>query len=152
MGNKMQKANDVADYFISKALMASSGERKNLSPLKLQKILYYAQGWHLGIFGTPLYGEAIYAWKLGPVTKAVYDRFRIHGKSNLATFEWSFNLNFDDDTKKFLDEVWEQYGNETAGRLVDRTHLSDPFLIALRDPFSDEITQSSMKHYFSRLV
>jgi uncharacterized phage-associated protein len=151
MGVNMQSANSVADYFIKKSQEASSGEYKKLSPLKLQKILYYAQGWHLGVFDKPLFKESVYAWRLGPVVKEIYDRFKIHGRSNLAEFEWSFSHNFDDETKKFLDEVWEQYGSETADKLVDRTHLSVPWVAALRDPFSDEITQSSMKSYFAKL-
>jgi uncharacterized phage-associated protein len=39
---------------------------------KLHKLLYYCQGHHLAAFGTPLFGETISAWDMGPVVGSLW--------------------------------------------------------------------------------
>ena len=67
--NKLQSevtAFDVANYFLS------IPEYEDLTNLKLQKLVYYAQGIHLAIYGKPLFNEAIKAWEHGPVVPELY--------------------------------------------------------------------------------
>lgn len=47
-----------------------------ISNLKLQKELYFAQGYYLQAHGTPLFAEEISTWKYGPVVEKVYDWFQ----------------------------------------------------------------------------
>lgn len=47
-----------------------------LGKVKLQKLLYYAQGHHLATFGRPLFHDAIYAWDMGPVVPSVWKEER----------------------------------------------------------------------------
>ncbi|MCI7457609.1 Panacea domain-containing protein [Actinomyces urogenitalis] len=42
------------------------------SPLKLHKLCYYAQAWHLAITNEPLFRSDMQAWRYGPVSTAVY--------------------------------------------------------------------------------
>lgn len=49
----MPSANKVADYFISR----SREYGDYLTNLKLQKLLYYSQGWYLGLTGKPLFPD-----------------------------------------------------------------------------------------------
>ncbi|HUZ03805.1 MAG TPA: type II toxin-antitoxin system antitoxin SocA domain-containing protein, partial [Acidobacteriaceae bacterium] len=60
---KHTSASDIAKYFIA------SFQKKNkaISNLKLQKLLYYAQAWHLALYGSPLFSDSIEAWVHGPV-------------------------------------------------------------------------------------
>lgn len=147
---------DVAKYFIQKARSSddTSGDRKQLSPLKLQKILYYAQGWYLANSSRPLFGEKIWAWKYGPVVREVYDAYHLYGAQNLAGLGVNTELSCDPNQKdrEFLDLVWRMYGIEKADRLVDMTHNSDPWLNAVSNPYSDEISQEAIKDYFSKLL
>ena len=46
--------------------------------MKLQKLLYFAQGHHLADFGELLFREDIEAWKYGPVVRVVYEADRDH--------------------------------------------------------------------------
>jgi uncharacterized phage-associated protein len=62
----MITCNEVADYFIT-IVGESCGE--DLTHLKLQKLVYYAQGFHLGLFDKPLFEEPIEAWAHGPVVQ-----------------------------------------------------------------------------------
>jgi uncharacterized phage-associated protein len=66
----MLKAKDVAEWFINWA--ASDEESSDLTNMKLQKVLYYAQGHHVGQYGKPLFGDQIEAWSHGPVVASVW--------------------------------------------------------------------------------
>lgn len=71
------KAVDVAKYFITiNGQKNSDDEGNNLSKLKLQKLLYYAQGYYLALYNEALFDEEIRAWEHGPVVKEVYDHFK----------------------------------------------------------------------------
>src|SRR3989442_1092083 len=52
----------IANYF----LWLSNESGSFLSNLKLQKVLYYAQGWHLGLERQRLFTDQIEAWVHGP--------------------------------------------------------------------------------------
>ena len=70
------KALDIAYKLLASAKNTAGGEL--MSNLKLQKMLYYEQGFHLAKFNTPLFDEEIEAWMYGPVVPAVYNHFHPH--------------------------------------------------------------------------
>src|SRR5260363_307462 len=55
---------DVANYFLT---LVEEEVGDALSNLKIQKLVYYAQGFHLALFSRPLFENAIEAWTHGPV-------------------------------------------------------------------------------------
>ncbi|ENO5268794.1 DUF4065 domain-containing protein, partial [Escherichia coli] len=60
----------VANAFIDKA---KRGEIKDLTPMKLQKLLFYTQSWHLKLFnGRPLFYDLFARWPYGPVIPHLY--------------------------------------------------------------------------------
>lgn len=60
-------AKAIANFFIDRH------KRHGISPLKLQKLIYMAHGWHLALLDKPLVeDEAPEAWKFGPVFASVY--------------------------------------------------------------------------------
>jgi uncharacterized phage-associated protein len=61
----------VCDYIITR--MAGAG--KTLSVLTLQRLLYFAQGWHLAFYGGPFFEGRFQAWAQGPINRKIYDRF-----------------------------------------------------------------------------
>jgi uncharacterized phage-associated protein len=65
-------ASTVADYFL--ALGDESEEP--VTNMKLNILVYYAQAWHLAVFGRPLFADEIEAWVHGPVLRTVYDTYR----------------------------------------------------------------------------
>lgn len=69
----MGKALDVARYLIG--LAAGEKEPDLLTHLRLQKLLYYVQGWHLGVFGRRMFDARIEAWTNGPVVREVFPSF-----------------------------------------------------------------------------
>ncbi|WP_322752321.1 Panacea domain-containing protein [Frankia sp. Cas3] len=52
------------------------GRAGPMSPMKLQKLVYYAQAWHLVRYGHPLFPDGIEAWRQGPVVRHLYDQHR----------------------------------------------------------------------------
>jgi len=65
-------AQDVTDLM----LYWANRDGDLISNLKLQKLLYYAQAWHLVNFDVPLFGDSIEAWDFGPVIPNVYRQYK----------------------------------------------------------------------------
>ena len=80
----------AAKYFLAQA---SEDAGDLISNLKLQKLVYYAQGFHLALYDEPLFLEAIEAWTHGPV---VPDLYRHYKKYVLVQFHvlniWTFRF------------------------------------------------------------
>lgn len=68
----VSNACEVANFFVSRFQQAGDP----LTNMKLQKLLYYAQGWHLALKGDALFDERIEAWPHGPVVPPVYGTFK----------------------------------------------------------------------------
>lgn len=66
-------ANDYADWFIN---MTDRGSGEVITPLMVQRLLYFAQAWHLANKGRPLFAEEFEAWATGPVIRSVFERFQ----------------------------------------------------------------------------
>jgi uncharacterized phage-associated protein len=61
---------EIAKYFL---VQVEEELGDSISNLKLQKLVYYAQGFNLALFdGNPLFDEEIQAWTHGPVVPALY--------------------------------------------------------------------------------
>jgi uncharacterized phage-associated protein len=121
---------------IAKWLIAwAEAERDEISNLKLQKLLYYAQGHYLGQRHKPLFRDPIQAWSHGPVVPDVYHEYKARGSSSIELapddpFEWA---DVDDDTAEFLGMIWNTYGGFSAGRLRSMTHDEPPWRAHFRD-------------------
>lgn len=146
-------AKDIADWFLSR-LNTDSGD--TMSPLKLQKLLYYAQAWHLTIFREPLFDEPIQAWAHGPVVPSQYHRF-----VSLTKFAPIAPENFDvespdvpSSSEDLLRDVALVYGEHQASYLEELTHNEAPWIIArgglpAYERCTTEISHQSMIDYYS---
>jgi len=74
---------DIANYFLLKAQEAQEEDQELISNLKLQKLIYYAQGIHLASEGTPLFPDRIEAWTYGPVVPTLYHHYKTYGSSGI---------------------------------------------------------------------
>jgi len=115
----------VSDYFL-----AESRERGEvLTNLKLQKLLYYAQAWHLALHDKPLFDEEFQAWVHGPVLPSQYGRFR-QFQWKPITSDVNRPADLKDETERFLSEIVDVFGSETAVSLELMTHRERPWLDA----------------------
>lgn len=155
------KAIDVARYFITlnDNECKDSEEKSDLSKLKIQKLLYYAQGYYLALYNKPLFDEKILAWQHGPVVKEVYKDLKpLNPKNNFIPTD--INKMEEDEIKKLgknekelIEDVFQLMGQYSAWRLRDKIHQEDPW----RDNYKEgkkntEIPLSDMKKYFSEYV
>ncbi|RPA62155.1 DUF4065 domain-containing protein [Gordonia oryzae] len=127
MSDHTYRAIDIAKWFV-----AWADPEDALTNMKLQKLLYYAQGHHLGSNGKPLFSDSLQAWSHGPVVPAVYHEFKRFGAAPIELddsddFTWD---RIDDDTSFYLGQVWNTYGGFTAARLRNMTHEEAPWLNA----------------------
>ncbi|MEJ8673441.1 Panacea domain-containing protein [Chromobacterium amazonense] len=73
----------VANAFIRRT---EEGRLNDLSPMKLQKLLYFAQGWHLVHYGVPLIDDFFARWTYGPVIPSIYHDFKEYGAGMIADY------------------------------------------------------------------
>lgn len=98
-----------------------------MTNMKLQKMLYYQQGFHLAYFGTPLFDEDIEAWMYGPVVPVIYEEYKSYGRNGI---EPNRELAFSFEQKKELalfNEVCKVYGAYSAIGLMNMTHEEMPW-------------------------
>lgn len=133
---------DAARYLV----FLSYGRKKySLTPLKLQKLLYLAQGWSYVWDDKAAFSDEFEAWQYGPVNEKVYETFKKYGRSEIPERE-GIDFLEDFDVEETLVAIWNEYGKRTAYDLVDLTHKQKPW----RDAYSKgtKISNSSIKRYF----
>lgn len=118
------------------------------SPMKLQKLCYYAQGFALAE-GKELFEEDFQAWQHGPVIRGLYDKYR--------AYQWrQINEDVGDPDQAmydFLHQVVSAYGRFDGAALSTMTHRESPWLEA-RGDIDDSagstavISKESIKKYF----
>lgn len=123
---------DVAKYF----LYRSTQDGELVSPLKMQKLVYYAYVWTLIKNRRKLFNEKIEAWPSGPVVPSLYRKLKGYGSAPInedylgvkseKELEAIFSK-FSDDVKATLDKVYEDYMTKTAFELVTLTHSEKPW-------------------------
>lgn len=143
----MASAHDVAAYILSK--------RGRMTAMKLQKLVYYSQAWHLVWESKRLFPERISAWANGPVVKDLYARHR--GRFHVEDWPKGDPANLTPDEQSSVDAVLEYYGEMTAHQLSELTHREAPWRDAREgllpgDRGDVEITDSAMVEYYEALV
>jgi uncharacterized phage-associated protein len=136
---------DVAAYFL-KRQDPDAGDL--VSNLKLQKLVYYAQGFHLAMESSPLFNERIEAWEHGPVCVLLYEEYKQYGSDAIPAPDTDAYDIFSDATRKVLEMVYNYYGQFSAWMLRNLTHEDIPWLNAYRKRNNHEITHEAMKTYF----
>jgi len=138
----------VAEFFVRR-FFESDGPITNL---KLQKLLYYAQGVGFGRSNIKLMQEPLLAWEHGPVVREVYNKFKVLGKN--VPLPTNDSMDITEITKNdlvmaVLDETISLYGVYDAWFLADKTHLEAPWLETPRD---EVITDERMIRFFKKVL
>lgn len=122
-GNGMCKAIDIANTFIE------IGKDKPIpvSNMKLQKLLYYAQGWTMAFMSKPLIDEDFYKWNFGPVIPEIYNVFKENGGEPILCTSSKGKLIEDNSTLDFLNWIWSVYGDYTGIELSNLSHNESPW-------------------------
>lgn len=131
---------------ISKYVIKFFNDRnKNITNLKLQKILYYIQGYFYKHFDKGAFTDEIYAWTYGPVVPYVYYEYSINRMLPLNCDEQFVTLNCNEDEIKVIRSVMEKCENITSYELVEKTHSEYPWQTAEKGKI---IPKSYISYYF----
>ncbi|MBM7096662.1 SocA family protein [Bacillus sp. H-16] len=141
---------DVSDYFLSRSV---PGTNQAITHLKLQKLVYFAQAWHLALTGKKIFENRIEAWTHGPVVPELYSKYKAFGFRELPKKEDVKEATFEKDVLETLGLVWELYGDKEGKVLENITHNEDPWIEARRELSQHErsnveISTYKMEEYF----
>ena len=146
---------DTAKLILAK-LKSDDEMAEYTSRLKLLKLLYYVQGYHLAMFGTPIFDEKIEAWLHGPVVPEVWKWAINYGdeqmQSEALDKKQIDGLGLHPQQIKLVEEVLEIYNKYSAYGLRDKTHTEMQWLAAYEKDKNNEITKDSLKDFFAPLV
>lgn len=153
---------------IANAILEKSfRERQPITPLKLQKLLYYAHGYYSGAYGSPLIDEAFEAWQYGPVAPSIYHEFKEFGNEPITRLARELDWDLEGEVPvpavheprvdKVVDYVWKTYAGLSGLALSEMTHRenspwdktmkSNKFKIRNMD-----IPQEAIIEYFAPLI
>ena len=161
---KLQK-NDIQDVATYCGLVLLK-EGMTVSPLKLQKMLYYIQAWMMVFFDRQLlFDDEPQAWVNGPVYPTVYERFKSISRYDMMSrndfvLEGSITEGIDSLEKRLglsesqfdvLHKLIAIYGSKNQDQLVFMTHCEDPWSIARGDlgPFENSDNLISFEDMYS---
>jgi len=141
---------DVANYILEISQEGfSDGECELISNMKLQKLVYFCQGYFLALYGRQLFPDPIEAWEHGPVCPKLYRLFKPYGSSPLTTSIDPQRIRLEDYEKRLIDMVYGSYGQYSASKLRNITHEKGPWNATAQNAV---ISHEIMLEYFESLV
>ncbi len=139
---------DVANYFLS---LPNEDIGDSITNLKLQKLVYYAQGFSLALYDESIFTERIEAWEHGPVIPTLYKKYKQLGATPIPIPEDTDFSKYDDQTKDLLNGIYEEYGQFSAWKLREMSHEEEPWIKG-RHQSGSKILNNDLKEYFSTLI
>ena len=141
------KAHTIAKWFLRRA----RDEGEYLTQMKLQKLVYIAHGWNLGLDGGPLIEEQVEAWQYGPVVRDLYERYLSYGSQPVTEFDDEPVVAAED--AELLEWVWNRYKKFTAGQLSTITHQNDtPWSQSYSVTAKEKIDNSVIEGHYKKLL
>lgn len=134
---------------------------EEVTPLALQKMLYFIQGIYMVLFGPELFSEDCEAWAHGPVFRDVYDVFKNFKFNPIDDTRFSMFQNrfseLSDNVKQVINLVVDSFGMYSGKTLERITHGEAPWKDARSNCLPDEpsnevITKEAIKQYFSEVA
>ncbi len=166
MGKNNLDIKDVAKYIG----LSLTTKGLSVSPLKLQKMLYYTQSWFMVFYGRDysLFPDVPQAWVNGPVYPVIFNEYKdktdnmcdhlqssdfYEGIPEEGLHIYTDKLQFDKEQIELIESIIVIYGAKTQNELILLTHSESPWADAREGlaPFErsqKEITLDSMYKYY----
>ncbi|MBR6091466.1 MAG: DUF4065 domain-containing protein [Bacteroidales bacterium] len=118
---------DIAKKIVCQA-DAEHGD--TISNFKLQRLLYYMQGFHLAFFNEPFFNESIEAWTYGAVVPVVFQEFKKYEKRAVNPDNYHDELVLTNNEQQMFDMThtegpWKNHG---IGDVITNEELRSFFL------------------------
>ena len=151
------QAESIANFFIE----AGNRESQPVTNMKLQKLLYFAQGHHLSLRDQELISEDAEAWTYGPVYPDVYHWLKHLGSGPIKqclkfpfgekeSSPWAAPTEATD--VEFLQAIWDFYRDKSAIWLSELSHVpGGPWATAFARGRNSAISKEEMKRYFKAM-
>lgn len=140
--HKIYDAEIIAKWIINKI---------HPEPLKLQKLLYLAQGYSYAFYDRPLFHDELEGWVHGPVVRDVYNMFREY---QYNCIDISFNIEeLDKEAEEILEYIIKRFGKYDSKYLEKLSHGQEPWILSRQGLDPDErsdktISKESIANYF----
>lgn len=163
----MYAASDIARWFLAKNNQKRiENEQDNyevydgITHLKLQKLLYFAQGIHLALYKTPLFSNDILAWEHGPVVQDVYDIYKPVGRNPISYEREECDvpvlnaIECDEHAKTALELTYDNFSIYTAWQLREMTHtVGAPWDTIVKSQGKNAVIPTTLiQNYFEKEV
>ena len=142
----------MADVFnVAQFILEQHGA---MTAMKLQKLVYYSQAWHIAWTDDVLFDNRIEAWADGPVSPDLFAKHR--GMFRVSSVRNATSAELTDVERDTIRRVLAFYGPKSPQWLSDLTHMEDPWRLARhgvpdRAASNKEITPQSMGEYYASL-
>ncbi|MCM1288478.1 MAG: DUF4065 domain-containing protein [Clostridium sp.] len=133
---------------------------EEVTPLMLQKLLYFIQGIYSALYGKPIFEEDCRAWVHGPVYPEVYELFRDFkynpiDDARFALIEGTADVLIEEE-KNVIDLVVNTFGMYGAKVLERITHNEDPWKEAEKGygdsiPSSEPLSKKRIMKYYEAM-
>ena len=142
---------DIAKWFINRADREAGDD---MTHLKLQKLIYFAQAWHLANTGDALFQEDMQAWTHGPVVPSVWHAYKQFQWDSIPTGD---DPDVDHRVAQYLELIYKNYGKYSAKELERITHRDDPWIetrgdIPLEAACSNPIGKRLMRDFYAARI
>jgi uncharacterized phage-associated protein len=121
----MPSALEVAAFLVH--LASAEEEPEFLPSLRLNRLLYYCQGWHLATQGRPLFPDRIEAWATGPVVPVVFEALRGRDWFPIRAEDLPPSDALNSEEENLVARVWETYKDHTGGSLSELACAEEPW-------------------------
>lgn len=101
---------------------------EDVTPLALQKLLYYSQAFYKLFIGSNLFKNDCEAWVHGPVYKVIYDEYKQYGR-NIIDLKFKDDNSLDEVEEILLNNVIKYFGCYRAKVLEEMTHNEMPWMM-----------------------
>ena len=150
--NKEDKysACDIAEWLLwyNAEQQKKNPDVEGISNLKLQKLLYYAQGISFRLRGKKVFSDSLVAWQHGPVVIAVYEKYKQFHADDISVVI-DMPVTFSSDVVEVLQTVYVKFARYTAWALREKTHKETPWL---ETKLKHVISLDSIESYFKEQV
>lgn len=159
---------DIATWFIYKTNCEKKEHQvdnddfeiyEGLTHLKLEKLLYYAQGISLSKNNKILFLDAIEAWEHGPVIRKVFTTFSKKGRNEITiedapkSAEIIRRIENDFETREVLNMTYDNFAIYTAWQLRNMTHEpGSPWYQTYEPNKNKTISIELIKNYFDNEI
>jgi len=135
---------------VAAALLAITGPT---TTMKLQKLVFYSQAWHLAFTGAPLFPEQIQAWAQGPVVPELHRQHR--GRYEVREWHTGNPDRLRGESETTVRWVADKYGRFSAEALSRMTHQETPWIVARGGAAdgkkgSETISHDQMRAFYAR--